>query len=279
MLNISQKNLLKQAIDNKKNNKIDEAYKNLEQALSISYDHVLVFQLIELEFEQKNFDQAYLLLKQEPDLFSDKKIYKLYLQTLAQKNYFIERLQLERLRGRKIDTTIEPVNEKKQQEIMTKFKSVKNISYELYRSLYQLNENNFVLFSQSMLIDPTIEMALKMAICEDLIKLKVNKKINILILGKQAEFIPIKTLLLKENPIYQEICQSIYDKLKKSPEKTQIYLAEVNLVLSVIYPTINKYINNPDRFAKNLLNYIEIKRGGIDQQLIKTIYRTLENKI
>lgn len=279
MLNISQKNLLKQAIDNKKNHKIDEAYKNLEQALSISYDDVLVMQLIELDIEQKQFDQAYLLLKQEPDLFTDDKIYRLYLKTLAEKNYFIEKLQIERLRKQKIELDIEPIDKKTQQKIMTKFKLAKNISYELYRSLYKLNETNFILFAQSLLIDPTIDMALKMALCEDLIKLKVNQEINILILGKITSFNPTNTFLLKNDPIYREICQSIYDKLNKSPEKTQIYLAEVNLVLSAVYPLINKYINNPDRFAKNLLNYIESKNGGVDQQLIKSMYETLENKI
>lgn len=278
MLTISQKNLLKLANGSLDKHNNSKAIEYLIEAINLGYDQSILLKLVDVYLKNKESDQAYLLIKEEPDLFSDKKVFNLYLKTLQANNYVIEALQVAHLKEINLPIKIEAVSDAEQQSIMNNFKHQKIITLAAYQKLYKLSRANFILFAKSLLIDPSIEFAIRMALCEDLIKLGVEEKIPVLILGKLTQFVPKNTLLLRKNKIYQEVSQSVYDRLQHSPDKLTTYLAEVNLVLGALFPKVNDYINNPDRFASDFLSYIEKGDGGIDQELLEKIYKTLPNK-
>lgn len=69
MASISQKNLLKLAEENKRKDDIEAAIQNLEEALRGEHSLDVILQLCELYCANKQEDQAYALIKEEPDLF------------------------------------------------------------------------------------------------------------------------------------------------------------------------------------------------------------------
>lgn len=69
MTSVSQKNLLKLAAENQHNGNLHAAIENLEESLRGEHSLDVVLQLCELYCANKQEDQAYALIKEEPDLF------------------------------------------------------------------------------------------------------------------------------------------------------------------------------------------------------------------
>lgn len=275
MVSVSQENLLKLALEDENKGNYDLAIQNLEEALSYDPSNKVVIKLCKLYRKNKQEDQAYALIKDQPDLFSDEKIFNEYCQILKVNHYFIEFCQLEKLLDRKIKINISPVSESEQNKIMTGFRKKEQITQLDYQSLLKLNLINFENFSQSLLLDPSQNFAVRLALCEDLVRLNLEKTFKVWILGKQKEFIPNNTPLLEKSTVYTEVIGGIGDLFRNNPSQLPIMLGETNLILGILYPEIDDYIRNTDGFTSDLISYIQTGNGRTNQKLLEKIYKYL----
>lgn len=268
---------MKLSKQNEEKGNIDVAIQNLEEALRISNSLDIVLELCRLYRKNKQEDQAYALIKAQPDLFSNKKVSEEYFKILKANHFLIEALQLENILGKRLPIKVEAADLKKQKAIMEHFKSKKQISQFDYEQLLKLNLINYKNFAQSLLLDPTQDFAVRLSLCEDLVKLGIDEEIKVWILDELENFVPKNVTLLEKNPIYQEVISSIASRYRNNPSQLPIMLGEVNLALGTLYPKISKYITNPDSFAKNLSSYLERGDGEGDQKLLEKIYSNLPN--
>lgn len=251
------------------------AISNLEEALRISNAIDVVLELCRLYRKNGQGDQAYALIKAQPDLFSDKQVFEEYCKILQANNFLIEALQLEHILGKKLPVQVEPASDEKQKIIMELFRRQTQISQYDYEQLLKLNLINYRNFAQSLLMDPTQNFAVRISLCEDLIRLGLDNKIKVWVIGNLEEFIPSQTTLLEKEPIYQEVVSSIGSRYRNNPSQLPLMLGEVNLVLGNLYPKLSKYVDNPDSFAKDLSSYLEKGDGAGHQELLEKIYSNL----
>ncbi|KRL63505.1 hypothetical protein [Lactobacillus psittaci] len=274
-MNHSQQNLLELAQAAENRHDLDVAIEKLEEALDYGYSQKIVLELVRVFLKTKKEDRAYALIKEEPDLFSQTDVFNLYLKTLQANNFYIERLQLEHLLGQELSVEIKAVTQTEQEEIMRSFKVNKYLTSRDYQQLLKLNRENFIAFSQSLLINPAQNFALRLVLCEDLIKLGLTQKIQVYVLGQLEDFIPAQTALLEKNTIYQEVIAGIGDRMRKSPANLSQILSEANLIIGSLYPKIDKYLDEPDSFSSDIVGFIFAKNGGIHQELLEKIYRNI----
>lgn len=275
MTSVSQQNLLKLAEEDERKGDLVAAIQNLEEALRGEHSLDVILKLCELYCANKQEDQAYALIKEEPDLFSDQRVFKSYCKILAENNFYIEALQLKNIVGVNVVEKVKPVSEEKQQQIMQRFKGKKQVSQADYEDLYKLNLLNFKTFAQSILLDPTPNFAVRLSLCEDLVRLGLKEQFKIWVIGKLESFTPQNTLLLEKESKYREIVSSIGSKFHNNPSQLPLMLGEVNLVLGSLYPKINEYVDEPDSFASDLVSFLLKKDGHSHQKLLKTIYHNL----
>lgn len=69
MTNLSQKNLINLANESIENKDLTQAEEYLEEALNLSYDENISKSLVKVYLSDNKEDQAYDLVKEEPDLF------------------------------------------------------------------------------------------------------------------------------------------------------------------------------------------------------------------
>lgn len=275
MTSVSQQNLLKLAEEDERKGDLEAAIQNLEEALRGEHSLDVILKLCKLYCANKQEDQAYALIKEEPDLFSDQRVFKSYCQILAKNNFFIEALQLKNLVGVDLSEKVKPASEEKQWQIMQNFKQREQVTQLDYESLHKLNLPNFKAFARSVLLDPTPDFAVRLSLCEDLVRLGLEEKCEIWVIGQMESFIPANTLLLEKEPKYREIISSIGSKFHNSPSQLPLMLGEVNLVLGSLYPKINQYIDEPDSFASDLVSFLQRKDGRSHQKLLEKIYKYL----
>lgn len=275
MTSVSQKNLLKLAEEDERKGDLEAAIQNLEEGLRGEHSLDVILKLCELYCANKQEDQAYALIKEEPDLFSDQRVFECYCQILAKNNFLIEALQLKNLAGVDLSEEVKPVSEEKQQQIMQNFKQQKQVTQIDYESLHKLSLPNFKAFAQSILLDPTPDFAVRLSLCEDLVRLGIKDQFKIWVIGQIENFVPANTLLLEKEPKYREIISSIGGKFHNNPSQLPLMLGEVNLVLGSLYPKINRYIDEPDSFASDLVSFLQKKDGRSHQKLLEKIYKCL----
>lgn len=278
MANQSQKNLLELAKQAQAKGKLAQSAQYLSEALRSGYDQATVLQLVDVDLKLGHKQEAYALIKEEKDLFSDQKVFAKYLEVLAAIHFRIEFLQLEKLVGHKLTVKVEPVPEEEQEKIMGAFKQLKAVKSSDYQKLYQLSEDNFVRFAQSCLIDPSCDFVVHSALTEDLVKMGVDQTINILVLGEQTSFNPSRTPLLSHDPVYRKVCGSIASSYNDNPSRLPLVLGEANFILAAIYPELTKRITEPEQFAHDLDNFIASRDGGVNQDLLDKAYRQLSNR-
>ncbi|RVU70647.1 MULTISPECIES: hypothetical protein [Lactobacillus] len=275
MVSLSQENLMKLAEENEKNHNLTGAIQNLLEALRMHHDTQIVLRLCDLYCRNKQEDQAYTLIKEEPDLFSDQQVYLEYFNVLAANHFLIEALQVEHVSGRKAPLQVTPASDQDQKMIMDLFKRQKNISQFDYEQLLKLNLINFKSFAQSLLLDPSQNFAVRLAICEDLVRLGVTEEVKVWVIGKMQAFIPAETVLLEKNTIYQEVIASLGSKFRNNPSQLPLMLGEANLIFGSLYPMISSYIKDPDSFTSDLVSFLETKNGRSHQELLEKIYQNL----
>jgi hypothetical protein len=275
MTSLSQKNLLALAEKNIAQGQLAIASDNLNEALRLGNDYRIVVKLSQLYRRQGKEDQAYALIKEQPDLFSQTELFQEYQYCLQANHYAIEAEQLAQLLQHRLSVIVEPVSENEQQQLMKNFRQLKTVSQFDYQSLFALSPLNFKNFAQSLLLDPSQDFAVRLSLCEDLVKLGQKEKVTVWILGQKKSFIPAKTNLLEKESIYQEVVACIGDRFRHNPSQLPLMLGEVNLVLGSLYPCLNAYIDEPDSFASDLVSYLERGKGFSHQNLLAQIYQYL----
>lgn len=275
MVSVSQENLMKLAEENDRKGNIDAAIQNLEEALRNGRSKEIILYLCRLYRKNKQGDRAYTLIKEEPDLFSDQQIYQEYCQILSANHFFIEALQLERLSGKELPVKVTAADIEKQKVIMDLFKRQKSITQWDYEQLLKLDLVNFKSFAQSLLLDPSQNFAVRLSLCEDLVRLKIKENIKIIILGEEKQFVPADTLLLEKSPIYREIVSGIGSKFRNNPSQLPVMLGEINLILGSLYPKLSSYIDEPDSFLSDLVSFLNTGNGRSHQKLFEKIYANL----
>lgn len=271
MSSLSQENLLKLAQRNEKIGNLAQAIESTEEALKIGPSKNVTLQLCELYLKNGQVDFAYSLIKEESDLFSDQEIFAEYSKVLQATHYVIEALEISNLSKNEINILVEPVDQCKQKKIMVDFKTKSQPTLNDYQQLFKLDLKNFKRFSQSLLIDPSLNFAVRISICEDLTRLGLADRFKVLVLGKTAEFVPQNISLLEKDPIYREIISGIGSRYYHRPNQLPTILAEVNLILGSLYPMINMYVDDPDSFTSDLVSYIENQDGRGHQKLFEAI--------
>lgn len=272
---LSQKNLIKLAKKDQDQGNIDSAIQNLEEALNDGHSTEVVLKLCELYLLNKQEDQAYFLIKEEPDLFSNSHVFDEYLKILQANNFFIEAKEVENLLNKKLEIEIIPVETSRQFKIMQEVRNSTSLSQIEYLKLLKLDLNNFKNFAQSILLDPSQNFALRIALCADLVRLGIKDPMKVLILGQEEEFIPAKANLLEKDPLFKEVISSLGDRFYHSPAQLGMMIGEANLVLGNLYPRLDKYVDEPDSFAKDLALYLQTNNGGSHQQLLEKVYANL----
>lgn len=270
-LSLSQKNLLNLAQRNWANGDLNKAIQNVEEALRGGRAPELVIELCDLYIKDKQQYSAYVLIKEESDLFSDEKIYAEYSKILQANHFFIEAAEVENLSNHQWQIPAAPVDENEQQKIMRNFKQKGQPSQFDYEELFKLSLTNFKNFSQSLLIDPSLCFAVRLALCEDLFRLGVKDKFKVNVVGNQEEFVPEKTNLLEKDPIYREVVSGIGSRYYHRPSQLPMVLGEVNLILGSLYPKLSKYVDEPDSFASDIASYIENQDGRGNHDLFVQI--------
>ena len=271
MTSLSQKNLLNLANKVAANGDFSQAVQYLEEALRDGYSDTIVLNLCQMYIKNGQNYSAYELIKEEKDLFTDAQVFSLYSKVLQANNFLIEALEVKNITGYDLPDKILPVPLKEQQQIMLNFKGKSKPTKFDYEQLFKLDLINFQNYAQSLLIDPSLNFASRIVLCEDLFRLGIKEKFKVLVLGQTEEFIPQKINLLEKEPIYREVVSGIGSRYYHKPSQLPAVLGEVNLILGSIYPKLSKYVDDPDSFASDIASYIENQDGRSNQKLFERI--------
>ena len=271
MTSLSQKNLLNLANKVAANGDFPQAVQYLEEALRDGYSETIVLNLCQMYIKNGQNYSAYELIKEEKDLFTDAQVFSVYSKVLQANNFLIEALEVKNITGYDLPDKIQPVPLKEQQQIMLNFKGKSKPTKFDYEQLFKLDLINFQNYAQSLLIDPSLNFASHIVLCEDLFRLGIKKKFKVLVLGQTEEFIPQKINLLEKEPIYREVVSGIGSRYYHKPSQLPAVLGEVNLILGSLYPKLSKYVDDPDSFASDIASYIENQDGRGNQKLFERI--------
>ena len=271
MTSLSQKNLINLAKRNEANGDMVQAIQNLEEALRDGHSNEVVLNLCDFYLKNKQSYSAYELIKEEKDLFTDSEIFAKYSKILSENHFLIEALEVKNITDYELPYSVEAVNLIVQQKIMVTFRQkTKPTKYD-YDQLFKLDLSNFKNFAQSLLIDPSLNFAVRLVLCEDLFRLGIKNKFKVLVLGQEEEFIPRKINLLEKEPVYREVVSGIGSRYYHQPSQLPAVLGEVNLILGSLYPKLNKYVDDPDSFASDIASYIDNHDGRSNQKLFEKI--------
>ena len=271
MTSLSQKNLINLAKRNEANGDMVQAIQNLEEALRDGHSNEVVLNLCDFYLKNKQSYSAYELIKEEKDLFTDSEIFAEYSKILSENHFLIEALEVKNITDYELPYSVEAVNLVVQQKIMVTFRQkAKPTKYD-YDQLFKLDLSNFKNFAQSLLIDPSLNFAVRLVLCEDLFRLGLKNKFKVLVLGQEEEFIPRKINLLEKEPVYREVVSGIGSRYYHQPSQLPAVLGEVNLILGSLYPKLNKYVDDPDSFASDIASYIDNHDGRSNQKLFEKI--------
>ncbi|MBI0110133.1 tetratricopeptide repeat protein [Lactobacillus sp. W8093] len=271
MTSLSQKNLLNLANKVAANGDFPQAVQYLEEALRDGYSDTIVLNLCQMYIKNGQNYSAYELIKEEKDLFTDAQVFSVYSKVLQANNFLIEALEVKNITGYDLPDKIQPVPLKEQQQIMLNFKGKSKPTKFDYEQLFKLDLINFQNYAQSLLIDPSLNFASRIVLCEDLFRLGIKEKLKVLVLGQTEEFIPQKINLLEKEPIYREVVSGIGSRYYHKPSQLPAVLGEVNLILGSLYPKLSKYVDDPDSFASDIASYIENQDGRSNQKLFERI--------
>ena len=271
MTSLSQKNLLNLANKVAANGDFPQAVQYLEEALRDGYSDTIVLNLCQMYIKNGQNYSAYELIKEEKDLFTDAQVFSVYSKVLQANNFLIEALEVKNITGYDLPDKIQPVPLKEQQQIMLNFKGKSKPTKFDYEQLFKLDLINFQNYAQSLLIDPSLNFASRIVLCEDLFRLGIKEKFKVLVLGQTEKFIPQKINLLEKEPIYREVVSGIGSRYYHKPSQLPAVLGEVNLILGSLYPKLSKYVDDPDSFASDIASYIENQDGRSNQKLFERI--------
>lgn len=230
MTSLSQKNLLSLAQKFATKGDFAQAIQNLEEALRDGPSNEVVLSLCKLYLKDQQNYSAYELIKEEKDLFTNPKIFREYSRILKMNHFAIEALEVKNITAYELPDLVEPVSKTQQQQIMVTFKQKTKPTKFDYEQLFKLDLPNFKNFAQSLLLDPSLNFAIRLVLIEDLFRLGLQETFRVLVLGQEEQFIPQKINLLEKDAIYREVVSGIGARYYHKPSQLPAVLGEVNLI-------------------------------------------------
>lgn len=279
MLTKTQQELLNLANEAVAEEKFSMARDYLIEANKVGVQDTVSRRLVEVELLLEEKDQAYLTLRELPDLFSNLEIFALYQRVLVANSLLIEQLQvIAQLTKNYAQKTIAPyiaIIEREQvtplalaeqnktyEAILTKFARGAQLGQAELYSLHQLELERYLQLVRFNLLSPNLAQQNRIVLVEDLVRLVFNDKVDLMFFGEKKSFIPANTKLFQQTAIYRQGIQIIEEKFYKDPTLFAQVLSEFGYCLQLLYPVEQEYISDVSEFLDVLVKQMN---GMLDE--------------
>lgn len=279
MLTKTQQELLNLANEAVAEEKFSMARDYLIEANKVGVQDTVSRRLVEVELLLEEKDQAYLTLRELPDLFSNLEIFALYQRVLVANSLLIEQLQvIAQLTKNYAQKTIAPyiaVIEREQvtplalaeqnktyEVILTKFAQGAQLGQAELYALHQLELERYLQLVRFNLLSPNLAQQNRIVLVEDLVRLVFNDKVDLMFFGEKKSFIPANTKLFQQTAIYRQGIQIIEEKFYKDPTLFAQALSEFGYCLQLLYPVEQEYISDVSEFLDVLVKQMN---GMLDE--------------
>ena len=279
MLTKTQQELLNLANEAVAEEKFSMARDYLIEANKVGVQDTVSRRLVEVELLLEEKDQAYLTLRELPDLFSNLEIFALYQRVLVANSLLIEQLQvIAQLTKNYAQKTIAPyiaIIEREQvtplalaeqnktyEAILTKFARGAQLGQAELYSLHQLELERYLQLVRFNLLSPNLAQQNRIVLVEDLVRLVFNDKVDLMFFGEKKSFIPANTKLFQQTAIYRQGVQIIEEKFYKDPTLFAQVLSEFGYCLQLLYPVEQEYISDVSEFLDVLVKQMN---GMLDE--------------
>lgn len=279
MLTKTQQELLNLANEAVAEEKFSMARDYLIEANKVGVQDTVSRRLVEVELLLEEKDQAYLTLRELPDLFSNLEIFALYQRVLVANSLLIEQLQvIAQLTKNYAQKTIAPyiaVIEREQvtplalaeqnktyEVILTKFAQGAQLGQAELYALHQLELERYLQLVRFNLLSPNLAQQNRIVLVEDLVRLVFNDKVDLMFFGEKKSFIPANTKLFQQTAIYRQGIQIIEEKFYKDPTLFAQVLSEFGYCLQLLYPVEQEYISDVSEFLDVLVKQMN---GMLDE--------------
>lgn len=279
MLTKTQQELLNLANEAVAEEKFSMARDYLIEANKVGVQDTVSRRLVEVELLLEEKDQAYLTLRELPDLFSNLEIFALYQRVLVANSLLIEQLQvIAQLTKNYAQKTIAPyiaVIEREQvtplalaeqnktyEVILTKFAQGAQLGQAELYLLHQLELERYLQLVRFNLLSPNLAQQNRIVLVEDLVRLVFNDKVDLMFFGEKKSFIPANTKLFQQTAIYRQGIQIIEEKFYKDPTLFAQVLSEFGYCLQLLYPVEQEYISDVSEFLDVLVKQMN---GMLDE--------------
>ncbi|MDO4912180.1 MAG: hypothetical protein Q3960_01340 [Lactobacillus sp.] len=271
MTTISQKNLLKLALEAKEKEQTEQAISLLEEAIMLGPDTTIALNLSQLYQEVGLFYNAYELLKNQ-DNYLTEPIFTEYLHVLKALNLRIEFLQLKELLQGAARNQLEKIEVKATDDPLSVMK-LKKIQVDNYWKILTLDLPQFELFVQEKLASTETDLALHISLIEECVKLQLTTPLNTLVLDKLVQFVPKEVGLFQTNNFVTEVNNFGFELVEKakSPSLSPLFFAMTRIILGSLYPIIDQYLDDPKSFAQEIFDYITGQTNVEHSELITKI--------
>lgn len=279
MLTKTQQELLNLANEAVAEEKFSMARDYLIEANKVGVQDTVSRRLVEVELLLEEKDQAYLTLRELPDLFSNLEIFALYQRVLVANSLLIEQLQvIAQLTKNYAQKTIAPyiaIIEREQvtplalaeqnetyEAILTKFARGAQLGQAELYALHQLELERYLQLVRFNLLSPNLAQQNRIVLVEDLVRLVFNDKVDLMFFGEKKSFIPANTKLFQQTAIYRQGIQIIEEKFYKDPTLFAQVLSEFGYCLQLLYPVEQEYISDVSEFLDVLVKQMN---GMLDE--------------
>lgn len=279
MLTKTQQELLNLANEAVAEEKFSMARDYLIEANKVGVQDTVSRRLVEVELLLEEKDQAYLTLRELPDLFSNLEIFALYQRVLVANSLLIEQLQvIAQLTKNYAQKTIAPyiaIIEREQvtplalaeknktyEVILTKFAQGAQLGQAELYALHQLELERYLQLVRFNLLSPNLAQQNRIVLVEDLVRLVFNDKVDLMFFGEKKSFIPANTKLFQQTAIYRQGIQIIEEKFYKDPTLFAQVLSEFGYCLQLLYPVEQEYISDISEFLDVLVKQMN---GMLDE--------------
>lgn len=279
MLTKTQQELLNLANEAVAEEKFSMARDYLIEANKVGVQDTVSRRLVEVELLLEEKDQAYLTLRELPDLFSNLEIFALYQRVLVANSLLIEQLQviaqLTKNYAQKTIALYIAIIEREQvtplalaeqnktyEAILTKFARGAQLGQAELYSLHQLELERYLQLVRFNLLSPNLAQQNRIVLVEDLVRLVFNDKVDLMFFGEKKSFIPANTKLFQQTAIYRQGIQIIEEKFYKDPTLFAQVLSEFGYCLQLLYPVEQEYISDVSEFLDVLVKQMN---GMLDE--------------
>lgn len=136
---------------------------------------------------------------------------------------------------------------------------------QLLRSLRQFKKDDYVKSAKVLLENPLLHPLLKSEALENLLKLGIDEKVDIIFYGKNKTCNPSKLMPIMSTDVYLKMCDEL-EKLLTDGNESQLenFKGELSLYAAFVYPFGQEIIKEPRLWTKAML----LRYGLVDESQI-----------